>query len=244
MEMMLITMAAAIAALVATHVLLHTMLERVDVAEYETALLYRQGRYIRVLEAGRHWIVKVFLGERVHLVDMRLTSHTIAGQDVLTADALQVRLTLLAQYRVGDAITATHATTNAVDIMYEDLQLTLRELVAEKTLEELMKDKSALATALTLRVRERAEAYGLTLHQAGIKDIVLPGTLKALLQSVEEAKQGARAKLEGARAELAATRIRLNTAKMIREHPELMRLRELEVASQAAELKIVVTPQT
>ena len=183
MEMTVLTAAAILLAFVAAfHALLHTALEKVEVAEHQAGVLYRQGRYVRTLGPGVYWLVKLWLRERAAVHDMRLTSIAMPSQEVLTKDALPVRLTLIAQYKIADAAKFAHAAAYTASVLYEDLQLALRELVAECTLER-------------------------------------------------------------ARAELAATRVRLNTAKMFRDHPELMRLRELEAMGKAAVLKVKVAPK-
>ena len=209
------------------------MMKLLTVRQHQLALKYRKGRYVGTLGPGRHR-VWTWLGEEAVLVDARLASLTVAGQEVLTKERLPVRLTLVARYRLADPAKALHETQNHAAVLYEDVQLVLRELVAERTLEDLAADKAALAGALTERVRAKAAVYGVELSEAAVKDVILPGPVRALTLQVEEARAAARAKLESAREELAAARTRVNTAKLLSEHPALMRLAELDAMKELA----------
>ncbi|MFC1678914.1 slipin family protein [Elusimicrobiota bacterium] len=234
MEMMTMTVMLVGAVALAAVLVIRRAFVRVEVMEYERGLLYRKGRYVATLGPGRYALIVPVLGERVVTVDARLTSVAVPGQEILTADKLPVRLTVIAQYRIADAAKAVNEAANYLGLLYEDIQLALRELVAAKELEGLLSEKTEIGKALAEAVRPKAAAYGLALEAAGLKDVVLPGNLKNLLQCVEEAKQEARAKLVTAREELAAVRCRLNTAKLMKDNPVLLRLKELEVMSECA----------
>ena len=209
------------------------MMKRLTVKEYQVALKYAKGRYVGTLGPGRYW-VWTWLGEEAVVVDVRLTAMAVAGQEVLTKDRLPVRLTLALRYRVADAAKAVNTARDAEAMLYEDVQLALRELVAERDLAELAADKAALGAALTDRARAKAAAYGLEVVEAGVKDLTLPGPVKALALKVEEERYAARAKLEAAREELAAARVRANTAKLLAAEPALMRMAELDALRELA----------
>ncbi|MDE2291331.1 MAG: hypothetical protein KGL53_04550 [Elusimicrobia bacterium] len=209
------------------------MMKRLTVRQYQLALKYRNGRYVETLGPGRYWVWS-WLGEEAVLVDARLTSATVPGQEVLTKDGLPVRLTLAARYRWADPAKAVHGARDPAALLYEDVQLALRALVAERTLEELTLGKAALDAPLTEAVRPKAAGYGLELVQAGVKDVVLPGPVRALALKVEEERAAAKAKLAAAREELAAARVRANTAKLMAESPALQRLAELDALRELA----------
>ena len=209
------------------------MMKRLTVKEYQAALKYVAGRYVGTLGPGRYW-VWTWLGEEAVVVDVRLTAMAVAGQEVLTKDRLPVRLTLALRYRVADAAKAVNTAREAEALLYEDVQLALRELVAERDLAELAADKAALGAALTEKARAKAAAYGLEVVEAGVKDLTLPGPVKALALKVEEERYAARAKLEAAREELAAARVRANTAKLLAAEPALMRMAELDALRELA----------
>ncbi len=120
------------------------------------------------------------------------------------------------------------------EVVYLALQLAAREAVTTRTLDELLASREELAQAMAGTVRERAESVGLTLVELGLKDVVLPGEMKELLNKVIEAQKQAEANVILRREETAATRSMAQTAKVLQENPLLIRLKELEAYGQLA----------
>lgn len=210
------------------------MLRRsVVVREYERGLLYEDGRFVELLPPGRYR----FWGwsrREVACVDVREVSQTVEAQEVLTADKIGVRVTLIAQFRVADPVAARHRVADHEAQLYQDLQLTLREAITGRTLEQLLAGRDALAGDLAREVAPRAKGYGVELARVGVKDMVLPGAVRAVFLQEVEADLKGRAELTAARHEVAAARARANTARLFRENPLLLRLQELETLAQLA----------
>jgi regulator of protease activity HflC (stomatin/prohibitin superfamily) len=210
------------------------MLRRtVIVREYERGLHYQHGRFLELLSPGRY---RIWFWEdrQIERIDIREVSQTVEGQEILTSDKIGVRVTLIAQYRIADPIAARHAVGNFQAQLYQDLQLTLREAITGRTLEDLLKERDALSQDLHSSVAARAKTYGVELTRVGVKDMVLPGTVRAVFLQEVEADLKGRASLMAARHEVAAARARANTAKLIQENPQLLRLQELETLATLA----------
>src|SRR5262249_22057677 len=109
-----------------------------------------------------------------------------------------------------------------------------REAVATRTLDELLAAREELGVALKPAVAERAAAVGLELLEIGLKDLVLPGEVKALLNRGIEAQKEAEGNVILRREETAATRWMAQTAKVLAENPLLVRLKELEAYKELA----------
>jgi len=205
----------------------------VVVREYERGLFYREGKFVELLPPGRyvHWT-----WEHCHIdpVDLREVSQTVEGQEILTSDKIGVRVTLIAQFKVVDPGVARHAVGDHTARLYQDLQLTLREAITGRTLEELLKERDVLSGQLYEDVSRRAQHYGVELTRVGVKDMVLPGTVRTVFLQEVEAELKGRASLVAARHEVAAARARANTAKLLQENPHLLRLQELETLAQLA----------
>ena len=209
------------------------MREVVQVWEYERGLLYQKGRFTRLLDPGRY-VLWPWQHRHIQKVDTRETSQTVQGQEILTSDKVGVRVTLIAQYRVDDPVAATHNVESYVNQFYQDLQLTLRESITGRSVEEILEDRDALSTQLMEEVAPRAAVYGVTVRRVGVKDVILPGTVRhVFLQEVEADRRG-RAELIAARHETAAARAKANTAKLLRNNPNAMRLQELETLTALA----------
>jgi regulator of protease activity HflC (stomatin/prohibitin superfamily) len=136
---------------------------------------------------------------------------------------------------VLDAVKARSKLTNFVEFAYKELQFALREAVGTRTLDELLGDKGALDREIGAAVRLKLEEQGLAIESVGVKDVILPGEMKTILNQVVEAEKVAQANLIKRREETAATRSLLNTARLMDENPTLLRLKELETLEKVTE---------
>lgn len=206
-----------------------------EVREGQVGLLVVDGEIERVLEPGPYAFWKFNRSLRVLLVAMQLQTVDVAGQEILTKDKVSLRLNLTASFRVRDPIAAHTATVDYAEFLYRELQLGLREAVGTRTLDQILAEKEALNEAMEARVRGRVEVFGLELESVGVKDIILPGEMKTILNQVVEAEKAAQANLIRRREETAATRSLHNTAKLLEQSPVLMRLKELETLEKVTE---------
>jgi regulator of protease activity HflC (stomatin/prohibitin superfamily) len=165
---------------------------------------------------------------------MRETMLDVSGQEIITADKVTLRLNAVVTYRVTDARQAVSTTPDVRQALYREVQLALRTIVGARELDQFLTDKDAVARELEGTVRGRVGALGLEVVSAGIRDVILPGDMKDLMNKVTEAKKAAEANLIARREETAAMRSQANTAKLLEGNPTLMRLRELEALEKVA----------
>jgi regulator of protease activity HflC (stomatin/prohibitin superfamily) len=215
------------------------------VQAHETGLRFEQGRLVSVLAPGRYAVWTHPEAEvRLVSVDMRRTEVTIAGQELMTRDKVTLRLTLTVEYAVADAARATQEVANVRDSVYLAAQLAAREFVGTVTLDQLLEGRDALTRYLEGEVRPQAERFGVRVERIGVKDVVLPGEMKTLLNRVIEAEKAAAANVILRREETAATRSLVNTARLMADQPILLRLKELEamkeIAGQINDVRVVV----
>jgi regulator of protease activity HflC (stomatin/prohibitin superfamily) len=217
----------------------------VTVREHERALQYVRGRLARTLAPGRYAFWS-YPEARVDVtsVDMRLTQVALVGQELMTRDKVTLRLSLTAEYAVEDPALATHAVANARDAIYLLVQLASREFVAAVTLDELLDSRDAMTRYLQDDVAPKAKRFGVRVERIGVKDVVLPGEMKTLLNKVIEAEKEAAANVILRREETAAMRSLANTARVMAEQPVLLRLKELEslkeIAQRIHEVRVIV----
>jgi len=216
-----------------------------QVKQFERGLKYAQGKFEGLLEPGRYayWNHP---GARiaVQVLDTRVQQLKIEGQELMTKDKVTLRLTLTAEYAPTDAATTVHAVADVKESLYLAVQLAAREFVSGVTLDELLEGRDTLTRYLEAQVLPRAEQFGVRVHRVGVKDVILPGEMKLLLNKVIEAEKAAAANVILRREDAAATRNMANTAKVIAENPVLMRLKELEtmkdIAEKIDEIKLVM----
>ncbi len=201
--------------------------QRYTIMEYERALLYKDGKFEQLLEPGRYTFWR-WEDISVTRVSLRQMSEVIAGQEILTADNIGVRVSLIAHYQISDPIKAIHEVESYSEQLYQSLQLALRDSVAGRSLDDLLKARAELSEELLNAVAVNALEYGVTLKRVGVRDIVLPGTVRAVMMQEVEADRAGRAELVKARHEVAAARARANTAKILSENPNVVRLQELD----------------
>ena len=168
-------------------------------------------------------------------VDQREQVLDIAGQDVMTADKVTLRLNAVVAFRIADPLRSVTAVENADQALYREAQLALRAVIGTRELDALLSDKDSVARELDELLRERVAGFGLEVISLGLRDLILPGEMRTLMNRVTEAKKAAEANLIARREETAAMRSQANTAKILEASPTLMKLRELEVLEKVAD---------
>jgi regulator of protease activity HflC (stomatin/prohibitin superfamily) len=205
------------------------------VENHEAGLLYVEGRLTERLAAGRHAYWTVGRKIEVKRLDLRPQPVEITAQEMLTKDRIALRVTLTAFRRIVDPerVAATVADVDAW--LYRLVQFAIREAVAARTLDEVLAAKSALDAELRAFVRERVAEAGVEVTELGVKDVILPGEIRELVNKVVEAERSAKANQIRRQEETAATRSLLNTAKLMEDNPLLLRLKELESLERLVE---------
>ncbi len=192
-------------------------------------VLFIGGVLKEVLKPGLHAFWKRMGKVKVLHVDLRETILDISGQEIMTRDKVSLRLNGICTFRVKDPILAVTSVEDYRQALYREAQLALRAIVGTADLDALLADKDALASKIQQTISRRVADFGLEMIGFGIRDIILPGDMKGLLNKVVESKKAAEANLITRREETAAMRSQANTAKMLAGNKTLMRLKELEV---------------
>lgn len=211
------------------------MLDAVQVEQNQVALLMVNGRQEDILRPGRYAFWRGLARFETRTVDMREQVLDVAGQELMTADKVTLRLNAVIAFRVVDAVRALVTVEDYSQALYRESQLALRGVIGSRELDAFLTDKEQVARELAGLIRERASAFGLETIAFGIRDVILPGEMKAILNRVTEAKKAAEADLITRREETAAMRSQANTARIFESNPALMRLRELEVLQKVAD---------
>lgn len=179
-------------------------------------LWYEDGVLTRVLGAGRYELPKPRLFGRtphveVVLVDMRARELTIKGQEILTADKVAVRVSIVVQFNVTDPTLATHAVASYEDRLYSDVQLAARRSLAAMSLEDILTNRHRLSEDILRDVKEAAAGYGVAIARADVKDLTFPGNLQEIMNKVLAAERTSQAQLVEARTKAEVQRIEAQT---------------------------------
>jgi regulator of protease activity HflC (stomatin/prohibitin superfamily) len=167
-------------------------------------------------------------------VDGRERVMDVAEQEILTADKVTLRLNALVCYRVDDPLKSVTVVDDSTQAVYREAQLTLRAVLGGYELDALLGDKEAVAAGLEAALKQRAADFGVTVLHLGIRDVILPGEMKVVINKVIEARKAVDANLIMRREETAAMRSLANTARLLDNNPTLIRLRELDLFEKIA----------
>ena len=206
-----------------------------EVEDQHIGLLLVDGELVRTLPPGLHAFWRFNRSVKVETVDLRLQTVEVSGQEILTKDKVSLRVNLSAVYRIADPVKARDDLGNIAEYLYRTLQFGLRQAIGTQPLDGLLGDKDQLDRVVRNYVAERVEPHGLALETVGIKDVILPGEMKDILNQVVTAEKAAQANVIRRREEVAATRSLLNTAKLMEENPILLRLKELEALEKVVD---------
>jgi regulator of protease activity HflC (stomatin/prohibitin superfamily) len=205
------------------------------VEEGKRGLVYLDGRLVRELGPGSYGFWNVVSTPRIEVLEVRRQTVEVAGQEILTSDKVTLRVNISAVYEIVNVTSARAGVKDVAEYLYRALQIAVRQSLGKRTLEQALAEKTDIDEAVSAEVRREMEAYGVRVSVIALKDIILPGDIRDILNQVVAAEKQAQANLIRRREETAATRSLLNTAKLMEENPLLVRLKELETLEKIAE---------
>jgi regulator of protease activity HflC (stomatin/prohibitin superfamily) len=216
----------------------------ITVENYEKAVLLIDGKYAQMLQPGNYYFWRNNISIAMSRVDMRQQQLEVNGQEILTKDKAALRINAWAQYKVMDIEKALLQNKEYDKQLYVAFQLDLREYIAGYNFDELLESRNGIAPRqsesvgqafIMQNVKEKAEALGVEVNGFGIRDIILPGDVKEIMNHVLVAEKKAQANTIMRREETASTRSLLNTAKLMEENTMLWKLKEMEYVEKIAE---------
>lgn len=210
-------------------------LQQVNITDYEKGILLLDGEFNRELTSGSHFFWRNGQVLSVLRADLRVRQLDISGQEMLTKDKAALRVNFHLQYQIIDINKALLKSQDAVQQLYLKVQLALREYVGTLTLDELLAKKEDVNTVVLSALNGAATALGINVLAGGIRDIILPGDVKEIMNQVLVAEKKAQANTILRREETASTRSLLNTAKLMEGNAMLQRLKEMEYVEKIAE---------
>lgn len=205
---------------------------------YESGLRFERGKFIGAVGPGRYWL---WLGRDViQKVDTRQRVLSVSGQEVLSADGVALKVSVLASYRVSDPVRAILEFEHPEAALHANLQLALRGIIASSSVDDLLQRRADIGPELLKSVAASSATLGLELVSTDLKDLTLPGDLKKVFSQVARARQEGLAALERARGETAALRNLSNAARLVATNPQLLQLRWIQVLGERSGNTVVL----
>ncbi|MDR1835320.1 MAG: slipin family protein [Fusobacteriaceae bacterium] len=208
---------------------------KIEVADYQKARLCYDGKFVRLLEPGAYYFWNNGTKVTAGLVDARSLQMDITGQEMMTLDKVVLRINFVCNYKITDYVKIHTEIEDYEKQIHILLQLALREYVGKYRLDEILENKEQMSAAMLARLKEKETAYFVSFSDAGVKDIILPGEIRNIMNTVLIAEKKAQANVITRREEVASTRSLLNTAKLMDENQTLYKLKELEYLEKICE---------
>jgi regulator of protease activity HflC (stomatin/prohibitin superfamily) len=198
------------------------------VSEGETGLLFYDGKFKEQLTPGVYYFWNSSIKIACQIVEMRSQQMDVNSQEILTADKVTLRMNFVCTYKITDAVQINNSLKDYKTQIYVTTQLVLREYVGRLKFDELLEQKDSIAGIVLEKLKEKQESLYIEFSDAGLKDIILPGEIRDIMNTVLIAEKNAQASVILRREEVASTRSLLNTAKLMEENTTLYKLKELE----------------
>lgn len=208
---------------------------KIEVAQYQKARLYFDQKFVKLLDEGTYYFWNNGIKVEVGYSDTRLLQMDIAGQEILTLDKVALRINFVCHYKIADYVRIYTEIDDYVQQMHVTLQLALREYIGKYRLDEILENKEQISEFAFKKLKEKENDYFISVADAGVKDIILPGEIRDIMNTVLIAEKKAQANVITRREEVASTRSLLNTAKLMEENQTLYKLKELEYLEKICE---------
>jgi len=211
------------------------MLRVFAVMSYEKGYLLVEGKVNRSLDPGTYLYLKNNQSLSVLKADMRKQQMEVSGQEILTKDKAALRINYFVQYQVEDLNLALIQNKYYEKQLHILSQMAVREYVGAFSLDELLEQKQSIAEQIGAILYVKAKDLGVSIKDCGVRDVILPGDMKEIMNQVLMAQKKAQANIITRREETASTRSLLNTAKLMEENSMLFKLKEMEYVEKIAD---------
>ena len=205
------------------------------VESFEKGILLIDGKFAKVLDTGVYYFWKNAVVISVLKADLRQLQLEVSGQEILTKDKAALRVNFYTQYKVVDIVRALIENKDYDKQLYILMQLALREFIGTLSLDELLEKKESISAYVLDTLKDKAYNLGVEIRDCGVRDIILPGEVKEIMNQVLVAQKKAEANVIMRREETASTRSLLNTAKLMEENSMLFKLKEMEYVEKIAD---------
>jgi regulator of protease activity HflC (stomatin/prohibitin superfamily) len=197
-----------------------------QVNQYERGLKFTMGRFTGVMEPGWRLVIPIF--QSYQKVDMRVKAVDVPDQKAITRDNVSVTVNAVIYYRVHSAEKAILEVQDFYYATSQFAQTTMRNIVGEVTLDELLAHRDKLAERVREIVDRETDAWGLKVNNVELKDISLPETMERTIAKQAEAEREKRAVIINSEGELAAAHNMAEAAKILSAVDGALHLRTLQ----------------
>ncbi|MEZ5691264.1 MAG: slipin family protein [Rickettsiales bacterium] len=205
------------------------LFKKVTIFDYENGLFYKNGVFVKLLTAGKYKYLPS--NSTIKTIDMRRKHLVLSGQEILTKDNINLKISVVGFYEISDPIKAVMASENYIYEIYTIGQIAVRDIIGGATIDELLENKDEINDKLLSRVKSDYENIGVKTTLFSIRDIMLPQNLKKAFSSILETKKESQKQLEKARGEQALLRNLANSSELYKNNQSLLQARIIQILS-------------
>ena len=198
--------------------------------EYERGVVFRLGRYNSVRGPGLYWIIPIIEWQRV--LDLRTKTVQVEQQETITKDSVTIKVDAVLWYRIVDPMKAIIAVQNYNAAVYQVALTTLRNIIGQHLLDEVLKERDRINDVLRGIVDGATEAWGVEVEMIEMKDVEIPEAMQRAMAREAEAIREKRARVIKAEAELEASQKLADGARQMAEHPLALELRRMQMITE------------
>lgn len=212
------------------------------VSEYDRLIVFRWGKYYKVLNPGFHLIIPIW--EKTVGVDVRIRTIDVVPQEVITRDNVTIKVDAVVYFYIFDPKLAVCAAENYMLASSLIAQTTLRDVVGQYALDDVLSKRDVIAGKLTEIIDKETDPWGVKVTAVELKQVILPDKMQRVMAAEAEAEREKRAKLIHAQGELESSTKLIEAAKAMATEPSSMQLRFLQTLNEIAPEKttIVIVP--
>lgn len=197
-----------------------------QINQYQRAVLFSFGKFSKVLEPGWHIVLPVL--QMISIVDMRVKAVDVPDQNAITRDNVSVKVNAVIYYKVSSAEKAIIEVEDFRYAISQYAQTTMRNIVGEATLDELLANRDKIAEKIRDIVDRETDAWGLKVSNVELKDVSLPPDMERTIAKQAEAERERRAVIITSEGEVVAAENMAKAATMLASSPGALHLRTLQ----------------
>ena len=213
--------------------------------EYERAVVFRLGRLMGLRGPGLYWLIPLGI-ETQRKVDMRTMTVDMESQESITKDSVTVKVNAVVWLKIVDPVKSVVSVANYYAASYQVALTSLRNIIGQHVLDEVLKERDKINEALQLVVDQATEPWGVKVEMVEMKDVEIPISMQRAMAQEAQAMREKRARIIKAEAELESSGKLADAAKIITENPLGLELRRMqmitEVGSEQNTTTIIMMP--
>jgi regulator of protease activity HflC (stomatin/prohibitin superfamily) len=199
--------------------------------EYERAVVFRLGRLQRTRGPGLYWLIPLGI-EQQKKVDLRTRTIDVESQESITKDSVTVKVNAVVWLKIVDPVKSVVAVADFYSASYQVGLTSLRNIIGQHVLDEVLKERDKINDALQLVVDQATEPWGVKVEMVEMKDVEIPVQMQRAMAQEAQATREKRARIIKAEAEQEAAAKLAEAGIIIAEHPLALELRRMQMITE------------